>query len=440
MMRPRWLGSTIVLVVFLTALASLAGGPSLEHGAGAQGYGSAEGLPPPAEDLRFLVRAFCDSTLDGRVVGSPGLDKVAEMIVASFEHAGLKPAGDNGDWFQHFKPAGPKIVDAVRLPEGAVWGEMTLRNVVGMIPGTGPGCVIIGAHYDHLGRDENGAVYPGADDNASGVAALCSMARNLASQPPQMRTILFVAFSGEEEGLLGSQWFVEHPPLPLESAIAMINLDTIGRSSKRQLIIFSASSARELPSILRGANMEIFLELSIPEKATFGSDHVSFLAKGVPSIHLFTGANADYHRITDTPDQLNYVGLFQISAFATEVVRFLANREEPLTFVPQAAERAESGAAPSQPVTARRVSLGTIPDMAFDGDGVLLRGTMTGSPAEAAGLQKGDRIVGIDEETISGLEDYSAVLKSHKPGDVIRVRYVRDDKERTVEATLVERK
>jgi aminopeptidase N len=362
------------------------------------------------------------------------------VVAASFKAAGLKPAGDQSSWFQSFTPEGPKIIDAVRLPAGAKWGQMTLRNVIGMIPGTGDGCVIVGAHYDHLGLSAKGSVYPGADDNASGVTALCDIARALAAEPAHRRSIVFIAFSGEEEGMLGSLWYVEHPVLPLESAIAMINLDTVGRMEGRRLLILSASTAGELPEAFRGINLEYGFDLAVPEKGPFGSDHVPFVSKGVPAAHLFTGANADYHRTTDAPGKINYEGLREIAAFTAEAVRFLADRDRRLTFVAPPSDNAKAPTAASQPTTPRRVSLGTIPDMAFQGDGVLVSGVLPGSPAEKAGLQKGDRIVGVNDEKVSGLEDYSAALKGHKPGDAIRVRVVRDGAELVVDAILVERK
>lgn len=240
--------------------------------------------------------------------------------------------------------------------------------------------------------------------------------------------------------MLGSQWYVEHPVTPLESTIAMINLDTVGRMEGRRLLILSSFSALELPKALRGVNLGSGLDLATPEKGPIGSDHVAFLSKGVPAVHFFTGPNADYHRTTDTADKINYTGMGEIVAFASETVRFLADRDRPLTFVPPGADKVGVPSAGAQPATPRRVSLGTIPDMTFQGEGVLISGVMPGSPAEQVGLQKGDRIVGVDGEKVSGLEDFSGILKGHKPGDAIRIRFIRDEQERTIEATLVERK
>ena len=384
-----------------------------------------------------LVTALCDTSMDGRVIGSAGCDRAAETIAARFEKAGLAPAGDGGAWYQSFKPDRPAMADAVRLPAGARWGEMTLRNVVGIVKGTGEGCVVIGAHYDHLGRTPAGEVFRGADDNASGVAVLCEIASKLAAEPARRRSLVFVAFTGEEEGLLGSQWYVDHPVIPLEQTIAMINFDTVGRlSPEKRLLILSASSARELPEMVRGINFDFELDLAVPEKSPFGSDQVSFLLKNVPAIHFFTGPNADYHRVTDTPEKVNLEGLATIAAFGAESARFLADRDRGLTFIPQGLEKPK----PTQPNTPRRVSLGTIPDMADQGNGVLVSAVLPGSPAEKAGLKSGDRIVSVDGETVGGLEDYSGILKSHQPGDRIRVTFLRDGKTETIEAALAERK
>ncbi len=399
--------------------------------AGAAGAASPSGAS--LTDEKELILQLTDPSCEGRYPGTAGIDKAAEIVAGRFDHAGLKPAGDNGTWFQSFTD--PKFPGA------------TLRNVVGILPGSAPnpasgGFVVIGAHYDHLGRDEKLALTPGADDNASGVAALCAIAQELVADPsPHRRSILFISFSGEEEGLLGSRWYVAHPIEPLEATVAMICLDTIGRMQANRLLALNASSAAELSSALHGVNLGFGLDLAVPEKGPFGSDQLSFIEKGIPAFQLCTDPNADYHRSSDTPDKLNYEGIASIAAFTAEVARFLADRDRPLTFVAPAAAKATlpAGAATA---SGRRASLGTIPD--FSGTdtapGVPINGVLPGSPAEKAGLQKGDRITAIDGEKISDIEDFTAVLKSHAPGDKVRVTFVRGGKEQTVEATLAERK
>lgn len=391
--------------------------------------------PKDLFDTKELILALTDPSCEGRYPGTAGIDKAAEIVAGSFDRAGLRPAGDNGTWFQSF--ADPKFPNA------------TLRNVVGILHGSAQGptedaFVVIGAHYDHLGRDANRALTPGADDNASGVAALCAIARAIAADPsPHRRSILFISFTGEEEDLLGSRWYTSHPVVPLASTIGMICLDTVGRMEGNRLIALNAASGAELPSSLRGVNLGFGLDLAIPEKGPFGSDQLSFIEKGVPALQLCTGANADYHRATDTPDKLNYEGIGTIASFTAELARFLADRDRPLNFVAPAIEkRAASPQAAAGGTPARRASLGTIPDFSgTDGaPGVPISGVLPGSPAEKAGLMKGDRITAIDDEKIGGIEDYTAVLKSHSPGDTVRVTFAREGKEQRVRATLGERK
>jgi hypothetical protein len=405
-------------------------------------HASSAGAPTPL-DARGLVLTLADPSCDGRAPGTPGLDKAAEIVAGALDNAGLEPAGDQGTWFQPFTPepsaAPPAGVPAI--PKGTV-----LRNVVGILPGSGDGFVVIGAHYDHLGRDRDGALYAGADDNASGVAVLILAARELVADPsPHRRSILFVSWSGEEEGLLGSQWYVAHPLRPLASTIAMINMDTVGRMENNRLIILNASSAAELAPALRGVDLAFGLDLAIPEKGPFGSDQLSFIEKGIPAVQLFTGANADYHRPTDTPEKLDYAGIVTIASYTAELARFLADRDAPLTFVSPAKEieateaaRAAGGPTPS----GRRASLGTIPD--FSGadaePGVPISGVLPGSPADKAGLKGGDRLTAMDGERLSGIEDFTAALKAHAPGDTVRVTFVRAGKEETVVAVLGERK
>lgn len=401
-------------------------------------FGHAHGAPT-ADELREFVTELTAPSMEGRGVGGEGIDLAAVAIVARFTEAGLTPAGDDGGWFQTFDPKRLKLEGAVIPATGPVWRKMKLRNIAGIIPGTGDGCVILAAHYDHLGRNDEGELFPGADDNASGVAVLWSVASELVEEGPRDRDILFLATSGEEEGRLGSRFYVEHPVRPLDTTIAMLNLDTVGRIVDRKLYVFASTSAKEFPGMLKGVNLGFDFDLVVPEKGPFASDQVSFLEKGVPSLHLFTGPNADYHRPSDTAEKLDYEGLAEIAAFTAEATRFLADRDRPLTFVAPDAAKAKPPASPHGS-SARRVSFGTIPDFGDQEDGVLISGVLPGSPAEQAGLQAGDRLVAFDGEGMTTLEDYTILLKSRKPGDQVRVTYIRDGEEITVEAVLVERK
>lgn len=397
---------------------------------------AAQAAPTP-ETLRGWVEELSIEAMDGRAPGTEGIEKAARWIALRFEEVGLAPAGPGGDWFQPFRPEAPRTTDAVQLPAGLSWGDLTLKNVAGRLKGTGSGCVLVLAHYDHLGRDPQGALFPGADDNASGVAALCAIASELAPEGPRHRSVLFLATSGEEEGLLGVRAYAAAPLCPLEGTIAVVNLDTVGRMQNDQLLVLSAETAREFPEMLRGVNLGFGLALQIPDKSPMASDQTVFIEKGIPGLHLFTGPNENYHRVSDTADKVNAAGLARVAGFAAEVVRYLADREQPLSFVPPGADKIAAEAAPRP---ARRVSLGTLPDFAYAGRGVQLNGVLPNSPAEKAGMRKGDQIVAIDADEVGDLEDFAAALRTHAAGDTVRVRFVRDGQTQTVSAILVERK
>ncbi len=420
-----------LLVAGLSAL--FAPGSAISGPASSADAGTVEGR------LRQTVEHLCAPQMGGRGPGGEGLLQARDVIAAAFHRAGLTPAGDNGTDFQPFTPAPSEIRGTIALPEGKEWGQVELDNVIGILPGTAndPSCVVLCAHYDHLGMSEASAWFPGADDNASGVAVLAELAAQMHEEGPFRNTVVFAALSGEEEGTLGARHYLAHPVCPLERTLAVLNLDTVGRMEANKLLVLGTETAVEFPEIAKGVNLGLGLDLATPEGSPFSSDQVPFYEKGIPALHLFTGPNSDYHRTTDTPDKLNYPGLVSVLDFAREVAIFLAEREGRLTYVPP-------GAAKAAPVTPagppRRSSIGTIPDFGRESGGVLLTGTTPGSPAERAGLTKGDVIVSVSGTAIDNLADYSAALKAHSPGDTVEVVFKRGAEERKVRVGVVERK
>ncbi len=402
-----------------------------------------------AVSMKTLVETLAAPDMDGRGPGSPGLEKAAGIIARRFREAGLKPAlapdqdpANAASWMQPFTPPAGQSSGDGHLAAGTKWGSVTLRNILGVLPGTGgpgAGCIVIGAHYDHLGVNEAGERFPGADDNASGVAIVTALAARLASNGPYRNTIIFAAFSGEEEGTLGSRHYVEHPACPLDRTVAMLNLDAVGRMEGKKLFVFGSGSAVEFASMLKGVNLGVGCELVTPEAGAFASDQIPFFEKGIPVLHFFSGPNADYHRPTDTADKINVAGMMKELDFIGECASFLAGREEKLTFVPPGAMKAPPAMAGAGGGT-RRVSLGTIPDFSRESGGVLLSGTMPGSPAEAAGLMKGDVLIRLGDAPIDNLADFSAALKEHQPGDSVDVVFKRGDAEMHRRVRLVERK
>lgn len=385
-------------------------------------------LPPKylPESLERHVTHLADPALQGRGLGSPGLDEAAYYLAEQFRAAGLRTLG------------GTYIHEWVKDIEGQ--GQVRMRNVIGVLPGSNPRLnarpAVVAAHYDHLGVDATTReVYPGADDNASGVAVMLEVAARLSRAYTPQRSIIFVAFTGEETGLLGSAHFVAHPPAPYRSEdfFAMVNLDSVGRRAGRPLQVFGAESAYEWPFMAQGIGFTIGVPSTLAAQGIAGSDHVSFLNAGVPAIHVFGGTHDDYHRTSDTIDKLDLTGLSEVALWIEEALVFLGDREAPLRVN-------LAGAAPiavsENAGTARQASLGTVPDFAFAGPGVRVADVGTGGAADLAGLQAGDVLLRYNDAVLTSLQQYSDLLRGSAAGDVIRLEVQRGDQVLTVEATL----
>jgi len=393
------------------------------------GLSSAQVVIEP-EGMMATVKYLADEKLRGRAVGSPELDQAAAFIAKKFEAYGLQPGGDAGSWFQEWIDRETKL---------------RMRNVVGILPGRAPELaresVVIGAHYDHLGlqgmsKQYEGKVHPGADDNASGVAVLLELASRLPLLANMERPVVFVAFTGEETGRKGSRYYVQNEKqYPVSRATGMINLDTVGRLGKGKLIVLGAGSVKEWPSLFEEAAKPLKLEIALSAQDLDSSDQKSFHEAGVPAVQLFTGPHPDYHRPTDTVDKIDGKGLAKIATVTRAVAFTLANLPAPLSRTIAAQPGAPAGA----PRSDRKVTIGAIPDMTYNGQGVRLGGAMPGGPAEAAGLKEGDIIVQAGTKPISVLKDLSDVLKTKQPGEKLPVRFLRNGKTMKVELELRER-
>ncbi len=318
--------------------------------------------------------------------------------------------------------------------------QAEVKNVVAVLEGEGPHAdetVVVGAHYDHLGMGGSGslapstvAVHNGADDNASGTAALLEIARRLATaEKKPSRRIVFIAFTGEERGLLGSAKYVREPLFPLERTIAMINMDMVGRMQDDKLIVHGTGTASELDSLVDELNKSFGFKIT-KQSGGFGpSDHSSFYAKQIPVLHLFTGSHNDYHRPSDDAEKINVEGLRRVADFVTGTVTSLAQSESRPRYIET-----------KRPQTAGdggdRPYLGSIPDFSQEVEGYALMGVSKDSPAEQAGLKSGDVIVKFGESKIGGLEDIDSALRKFKAGDKVPVLIKRDGKEVTVTVTL----
>ncbi len=332
------------------------------------------------------------------------------------------------------------------------------RNVAALLPGVDPDhareLVIVGAHYDHLGWGGDGSLDPdereihnGADDNASGTAALLEIAEDLAAGPRPGRSVLFVAFSGEERGLLGSSHFVAHPTVPLGRAVAMVNLDMVGRLRDGRLTVYGIGTAREWEAVLARANRGPRpLDLSFVPDGFGPSDHSSFYAAEIPVLHFFTNTHAEYHRPEDDWPTVNGEGIERIVELAAGVVRELAGtpEAEALALTPIPGDRANphAGVAPGSDAPGRGYGpyLGTVPDMSGRADGVRITAVRDDSPAERAGLQGGDVIVAFGGRDVGDLYALTWALRAHAPGDTVEVVVRREGERRTFRAVLEERR
>jgi hypothetical protein len=416
-------------------------------------------LPPVFSQKALLERVAWLSApeREGRGLGSKGLEAAADYVAERLMAMGLQPGGDAGTYFQAFA--------ATRTPAGQ---PATLRNVIGVLPGTKAEwkgqAVLLTAHYDHLGlgwpdvhKGDEGRLHPGADDNASGVSVMLELARAFATGDKPSRAIVFVAFAGEEAGLLGSRYYAEHPLFPLDKVMGVINLDTVGRLGERKLSVLATGTASEWPHIFRGASFVTGVESRMIPESLEASDQKSFIDKGVPAVQIFTDAHTDYHRPGDTADKIDGPGLVKVATFVKETLAYLAERPEPLTRTIARTAATPAGLAPGAPSSpgpapagaggtvgapagpGRRVSFGTVPDFAFGGPGVRVSGVVSGSPAEKAGVKEGDVLLRVDGTDVVNLQGFSGILKGLVPGQTVSVVLRRSAQELTLLVTVVER-
>jgi Tol biopolymer transport system component len=366
----------------------------------------------------------------------------------------------------------PKV--KVKIAAGVEHIRKTDRNVIGCIPGETDEWIIVGAHYDHLGlgkgnsslarAGEEGKIHPGADDNASGTAAVIEIAAALAQAggktpalPPgaqkgdpgvsnsgtlavetakwkPTRGIIFALWSGEEIGLIGSNSFVEKPPVPLAKVVAYINFDMVGRLHDNKLTMQAVGSSKAWPRLLEKRNVAAGFQLGLQEDPYLPTDVTSFYPKRIPVLNFFTGSHDDYHRPSDTADKLDYDGLARIAKFARAIIEDVATAPERPDF--SRVERKEQGGGRDT----MRAYLGSIPDYATEVKGVKLSGVRGGSPAEKGGLKGGDVIVEFGAQKIANIYDYTYALDAVKIGQPVKMTVERDGKRVELSVTPEARK
>ncbi len=377
------------------------------------------------DDVTFLA----SDALEGRETGTDGEKKAAAHIIERFKKIGLKPGGTQG-YYQEFKvtPA-MNPHEMPKVGEGHDTLAIVGNNVIGIIDNPGDLTVIIGAHYDHLGyggvsslyRGDSSQIHNGADDNASGVAAMIQLAVQL-SKADLPLDIMFIAFSGEEKGLWGSNYFSKNPTIDLANVSGMINLDMVGRlDEEKALAIHGIGTSPSWPGIINKSNTDN-LRLVLKESGVGPSDHTSFYLQDIPVLHFFTGQHGDYHKPSDDAEKLNYAGIVKIVSMIDRFVIELASKDKLGFTKPKDV---------SSDTPRFTVSLGVVPDYLFAGKGMRIDGVSEGKPAQAAGLLKGDVVVKLGEHEVTDMMSYMKALSTFEKGNETVVIVKREEKEIT---------
>lgn len=373
--------------------------------------------------MRKDVKYLASDKLEGRETGTKSEKKAAKYISKRMKELGILPAGMDGGYYQdfEFKPKPHPHADSAEM---ASVEAISARNVIGYIDNNQSNLVVIGAHYDHLGYGAEGSLYKGepaihngADDNASGVALMLALADY--AKENKDANYLFIAFSGEEKGLWGSNYYMKNPTLDTSEISYMLNFDMVGRlNEEKKLAVNGVGTSPVFKRDLEKVNADSTFKLIFSESGVGPSDHTSFYLRGYPALHFFTGQHADYHRPADDWEKLNYEGMDLLRVYLEKLMTEL-NSEPDIPF--EKTKDEESRKAPKFSVT-----LGVVPDYLFDGKGMRIDGVSDGKPAQNAGIKAGDIVIRLGEIEVTGMRDYMTALSSFNKGDLTEVEIIRD--------------
>jgi Zn-dependent M28 family amino/carboxypeptidase len=380
----------------------------------------------PENKIKEDVAILADDKFEGRQTGTEGEKAAANYLVKRFGELGLQPKGTEG-YLQafNFKPK-TNPHDEVKFTSVAEDSTVIGTNVIGFIDNKADQTIVIGAHYDHLGyggegslfREEEKAIHNGADDNASGVALMLNLASKLKNTNTS-NNYLFLAFSGEEMGLLGSNYFVKNATIPTEKINYMINMDMVGRMKVDSTLAVYGTGTSPMFKQTLTANNNSF-KLIENESGVGPSDHTSFYLGDMPVLHFFTGQHEDYHKPGDDSEKLNYDGMNLISDYIYGVITDLDNNGK-LAF---RKTKNESDETPRF-----KVGLGVVPDYLYDGEGMRIDGVSEDKPAQRAGLLKGDVVVKLGDSSVVDMMSYMRALSVFDVGNKTKVKVLRDGKE-----------
>jgi hypothetical protein len=383
--------------------------------------------------------------------GIPFVQLKEEKVEPWFAEAGKKLDAIEADIDRTLKPESFAFPDSLRVDANldVERDAKTVHNVAGYLPGETDEYVIIGAHYDHLGLggpfaldpDNDGTIHPGADDNASGTSGVIELARWFSKQPKQKRGILFITFAGEELGLLGSGYYAEHPDFPLSRAVAMINMDMIGRVRNRKLYVGGVATGTNLRELMVRETPKFGLNVDYSDTSGYGSsDHTSFTTKQVPVLFFFSGLHSDYHKASDTWDKIDApdaAKVLQLVADVTDELREAPGRPQYVRVAPPPGAEGHAGSASGD---GYGPYFGSIPDFGEGVQGVKFSDITPASPAAKAGLKGGDIMVEFDGKPIQNLYDFTYALRAKKPGDTVKVKVLRANQPLEVIVTLTQRR
>lgn len=379
----------------------------------------AEKVVSMQEDVAYLAA----DDLSGRETGTAFEKQAAAYLADRFKDLGLESKGSNG-YMQEFtfKPSSNPHQMAVVVETNSD-SVSTGRNVIGYLNNEAETTVVIGAHYDHLGMGGEGslfregeAIHNGADDNASGVAVMLKLAKELQGRNTN-NNYLFIAFSGEEMGLLGSNYFVKNPTIDLSKVNYMINMDMVGRLNDENTLAVHGVGTSPVFKQTLFANNDSGLTIAEHESGIGPSDHTSFYIMDIPVLHFFTGQHSDYHKPSDDANKLNYPGMETISTYILNIIKDLDDNGK-LAFRKTKDE--------SEEVPRFKVALGVVPDYLFTGEGMRIDGVSEDKPAQKAGLIKGDIVKQMGEHQIKDMMSYMKALSKFEEGESTQVTVERN--------------
>ena len=388
---------------------------------------------PSLQQMEVDVVYLASDYLEGRETGTKGEQLAAEYIAWRFAALGLQPKGDNGSWFNEFEfnynpnPHGTEGAGVTRVG----------RNVVAYLDNGAATTVVIGANFDHLGYGGFGSLYTGepaihngADDNASGVAALLYLAEKLKKdQNAQKNNYLFMAFSGEELGLVGSKKWVAAPTIDLGTINYMFNMDMVGRlNEEKSLAVNGVGTSPAWVPVLESVKVG-GIQTRTTTSGVGPSDHTSFYLQNIPVLHFFSGQHSHYHKPSDDSEKINFTGMLAVSDFMLAIIEKLDDSGR-LAFT--ATKNEDDG----REAAAFKVTLGVMPDYVYGGKGMRIDSVIEGRPGQVAGLQSGDVILQIGDVEVGDIYDYMDGLAKYKKGDKAPVKVKRGEKEIVVEVTF----